>query len=441
MELEHAWAEIRTALGAVVGERTFGLWIAPLRCVELRDGRLHLTGPPEVCTWTAARLGPVLDRCVAGVLGPDVSVAVSVDPPAPVAPAAPGATPATGALNPKYNFEQFVIGPSNRFAHAAALSVAELPAQAYNPLFLYGPPGLGKTHLLHSIGNYVQAFGAGLHVRYTTVEAFANEFISSLGGGSTGKEAFKHRFRGVDVLLIDDIQFLERKAHTEQELFHTFNALYESGSQLVITSDRTPADLGQLEDRLRERFQSGLVTDIGRPDYATRLAILRKRAAHDHLDVDDDRALALIAASVTTNVRALEGALIRVVAYASLTSQRLSVAVAEEVIDRLGLRSPAGLSPTIEVIQDAVCAHFSITRADLLSRSRAERLAWPRHMAMYLARELTDHSLPVIGREFGGRDHSTVLNACRRAGERIVSDRAAYSAVEQLTADLAAPAN
>jgi chromosomal replication initiator protein len=441
MELEHAWAEIRTALGAVVGERTFGLWIAPLRCVALRDGRLHLTGPPEVCTWTAARLGPVLDRCVAGVLGPDVSVDVSVDPPASVAPVAPASAPATGALNPKYNFEQFVIGPSNRFAHAAALSVAELPAQAYNPLFLYGPPGLGKTHLLHSIGNYVQAFGAGLHVRYTTVEAFANEFISSLGGGSTGKEAFKHRFRGVDVLLIDDIQFLERKAHTEQELFHTFNALYESGSQLVITSDRTPADLGQLEDRLRERFQSGLVTDIGRPDYATRLAILRKRAAHDHLDVDDDRALALIAASVTTNVRALEGALIRVVAYASLTSQRLSVAVAEEVIDRLGLRSPAGLSPTIEVIQDAVCAHFSITRADLLSRSRAERLAWPRHMAMYLARELTDHSLPVIGREFGGRDHSTVLNACRRAGERIVSDRAAYSAVEQLTADLAAPAN
>ncbi len=441
MELEHAWADIRTALGAAVGERTFGLWIEPLRCVALRDGRLHLTGPPEVCTWTAARLGPILERCVAGVLGPDVSVDVSVDPPDPVSPSAtPLALPVTGALNPKYNFEQFVIGPSNRFAHAAALSVAELPAQAYNPLFLYGPPGLGKTHLLHSIGNYVQAFGGGLRVRYTTVEAFTNEFVSSLGGGSTGKEAFKHRFRGVDVLLIDDIQFLERKAHTEQELFHTFNALYESGSQLVITSDRTPADLAQLEDRLRERFQSGLVTDIGRPDYATRLAILRKRAAHDGLRVADDRALALIAASVTTNVRALEGALIRVVAYASLTGQRLSVAVAQEVIDRLGLRSEPACSPTIEVIQDAVCLHFSLTREELLSRSRAERLAWPRHLAMYLARELTDHSLPVIGREFAGRDHSTVLNACRRAGARITADRAAYSAVEQLTADLTAPA-
>ncbi len=440
MELEHAWAEIRIALGAAVGERTFGLWIDPLRCVALRDGRLHLTGPPEVCNWAAARLSPVIDRCVAAVLGPEVSVDVGGDSPAPVAPVPAPATPATGALNPKYNFEQFVIGPSNRFAHAAALSVAELPAQAYNPLFLYGPPGLGKTHLLHSIGNYVQAFGAGLQVRYTTVEAFTNEFISSLGGGSGGKEAFKHRFRGVDVLLIDDIQFLERKAQTEQELFHTFNALYESGSQLVITSDRTPGDLAELEDRLRERFQSGLVTDIGRPDYATRLAILRKRAAHDGLRVDDDRALALIAASVTTNVRALEGALIRVVAYASLTGQRLSAAVAQEVIDRLGLRSQPASSPTIEVIQDAVCAHFSITREELLSRSRAERLAWPRHVAMYLARELTDHSLPVIGREFAGRDHSTVLNACRRASERITTDRLAYGAVERLTADLSTPA-
>jgi chromosomal replication initiator protein len=317
--------------------------------------------------------------------------------------------------------------------------VAELPAQAYHPLFIYGPPGLGKTHLLHSIGNYVGAFGGGVQVRYTTVEAFTNEFLSSLSDGPTGKSAFKDRFRGVDVLLIDDIQFLERKAHTEQELFHTFNALYETGAQLVITSDRTPADLGQLEDRLRERFQSGLVTDIGRPDYATRLAILRKRAAHDELVVDDADALAVIAASVTSNVRALEGTLIRVVAYASLTSQQLTPGLAEEVIDRLGLRSRAAASPTIDTIQDAVCAHYSISRDELLSRSRAQRLAWPRHVAIYLARELTDHSLPVIGRQFGGRDHSTVLNACRRAGERLAADPKAYSAIEQLTAQLTAP--
>jgi chromosomal replication initiator protein len=438
MDLEHAWAEIRAALAGAVGERTYGLWIEPLRCVALTHDTLHLTGPPEVSRWAAARLGAILQSSASRILGPGITVEVSAGQPA-VEPARSLPPEPSGALNPKYNFEQFVIGPSNRLAHAAALSVAELPAQAYNPLFLYGPPGLGKTHLLHSIGNYVQAFGGGLEVRYTTVEAFTNEFVSSLGGGPSGKEAFKHRFRGVDVLLIDDIQFLERKAHTEQELFHTFNALYETGSQLVITSDRTPADLAQLEERLRERFQSGLVTDIGRPDYATRLAILRKRAVHDHLEIDDDHALALIATTVTTNVRALEGALIRVVAYASLTGQRLTTALAQEVIDRLGLRTPQASPPSIETIQDAICAHFAISRDELLSRSRAQRLAWPRHVAMYLARELTDHSLPVIGREFGGRDHSTVLNACRRAGERIAADRTAYSAVERLTADLTAP--
>jgi chromosomal replication initiator protein len=434
MELDHAWAEIRSALCAAVGERTFGLWIEPLRCVGLHDGTLHLTGPPEVCSWAAARLGSVLRSCTSATLGDAVSVSVSAkEPAAPVA--ATAARPPDAGLNPKYNFEQFVIGASNRLAHAAALSVAELPAQAYNPLFIYGPPGLGKTHLLHSIGNYVTAYGGGLQVRYTTVEAFTNEFVSALGSGLTGKDAFKHRFRGVDVLLIDDIQFLERKAHTEQELFHTFNALYETGSQLVITSDRTPTDLAQLEDRLLERFQAGLVTDIGRPDYATRLTILHKRALHDALDVADD-ALALIAESVTSNVRTLEGTLIRVVAYASLTGQTVTSELADEVIRRLGLRTPQAVAPTISSIQDAICAHFAISRDELLSRSRSQRVAWPRHVAIYLARELTDHSLPVIGRQFGGRDHSTVLNACRRAGERIATDPRAYSAVEVLTASL-----
>ncbi len=440
MELDHAWMEIRRGLSAAVGERTYGLWLEPLRCAGLHDGTLHLTGPPEVCAWAGDRLAGVLHACVAATLGADVNVDITAGSPSVAAPVS-APRPEDSALNPKYNFEQFVIGPSNRLAHAACLSVAELPAQAYNPLFLYGPPGLGKTHLLHAIGNYVRAYGGGLEVRYTTVEAFTNEFVASLGGGLTGKDAFKHRFRGVDVLLIDDIQFLERKAHTEQELFHTFNALYETGSQLVITCDRTPNDLAQLEDRLRERFQSGLVTDIGRPDYATRLAILRKRVVHDGLDIDDDRALALIAAGVTANVRALEGALIRAVAYASLTGQRLTAGVAEEVMDRLGLRNRAAAAPTIETIQDKICSHFSISREELLSRSRAQRLAWPRHLAMYLSRELTEHSLPVIGREFGGRDHSTVLNACHRAGERLATDPKAYSAVERLTADLTAPSS
>jgi chromosomal replication initiator protein len=436
MELDHAWAEIRSALRAAVGERTYGLWLEPLHCAGLRDGTLHLTGPPEVCRWAGERLATVLKACAAAILGDDVTVAVSSEAPGPPTPAASSRPhDATAGLNPKYNFEQFVIGESNRLAHAAALSVAELPAQAYNPLFIYGPPGLGKTHLLHSIGNYITAYGGGLQVRYTTVEAFTNEFVAAIGGDGPGKDAFKHRFRGVDVLLIDDIQFLERKVKTEQELFHTFNALYETGSQLVITSDRTPSDLAQLEERLLERFQSGLVTDIGRPDYATRLAILRKRALHDEVAIADD-ALALIATSVTTNVRTLEGTLIRVVAYASLTAQPVTVALAAEVIDRLNLGTAASDPPTIASIQEAICKHFGISREELLSRSRTQRLAWPRHMAMYLARELTDHSLPVIGRHFGGRDHSTVLNACRRAGERLATDAKAYSAVELLTAGL-----
>jgi chromosomal replication initiator protein len=305
IELDRAWEDVRSALTAAVGRRTYGLWLEPLRCVELHANTLRLTGPPEVCRWAAERLLPVLAACVASVFGPDVRIELAGGDPATGGPdradhsAAPASRPEDGRLNPKYNFEQFVIGASNRLAHAAALSVAELPAQAYNPLFIHGPPGLGKTHLLHSIGNYVQAFGGGLAVRYTTVEAFTNEFLSALAGSPTGKAAFKRRFRGVDVLLIDDIQFLERKAHTEQELFHTFNALYDTGAQLVITSDRTPGDLAQLEVRLRERFQSGLVTDISRPDYATRLAILRKRAAHDGVRLADDQALPLIAAAVT----------------------------------------------------------------------------------------------------------------------------------------------
>jgi chromosomal replication initiator protein len=440
MDPHDAWNRVRGELRAAVGERTYSLWLEPLRCDGLEDGTLRLSGPPQVSAWAADRLGEVIARAVTDVLGPSVRVQVLGAGAPADHPAEPEPPDLAGSetLNPKYNFEQFVIGASNRLAHAASLSVAELPAQAYNPLFIYGPPGLGKTHLLHSIGNYVRAFGGGLTVRYTTVEAFTNEFVSALGGGVSGKHDFKRRFRGVDVLLIDDIQFLERKAATEQELFHTFNALYDAGSQLVITSDRTPGDLAQLEDRLRERFQAGLVTDIGRPDYATRLAILRKRAAHDAIRIDE-RALTEIATSVASNVRALEGALIRVIAYASLTGHEPTPSLAAEVIERLGLRSERAATPTIAKIQEAICAYFSVSRDELLSRSRAQRLAWPRHVAIYLARELTDHSLPVIGREFGGRDHSTVLNACKRAAAHLAADPKAYSAIERLTADLRAP--
>ena len=435
-ELDHVWQQIQGALLETVGEQTYGLWLAPLRCVSLDGDTLVLDGPPEVSAWASTRLGGALASAAASVLGSavEVSIAGSGDTPAE---SAPHKVASETRLNPKYTFEQFVIGPSNRLAHAAALSVAEMPSQAYNPLFIYGPPGLGKTHLLHSVGNYVNAFGGGLTVRYATAEEFTNAFLHALG--TRGLDDFKARFRGVDVLLIDDVQFLERKARSEEELFHTFNALYDAGSQLVITCDRLPGDLGDLEDRLRERFAAGLVTDIERPDHSTRLAIVRKRAAHDGVAIADE-ALEVLAAGVTSNVRALEGALIRMVAFGSLTRRELDAALAREVLARLGLALNALRAPTIAAVQEATCAHFGLTHDELLSRSRAERVIWPRQAAMYLCKELTAHSLPTIARAFGGRDHTTVLYACKRVAIHIATSPPAYNDIEVLTATLTQPA-
>jgi chromosomal replication initiator protein len=434
-ELDHVWQQIQGALLQSVGPRTYGLWLEPLRCVSLDGDTLVLEGPPEVSAWASERLAGALASATASVLGPSVAVSVTGFG-ATVAPAAAERgtrDPAGCALNPRYTFEQFVIGPSNRLAHAAALSVAEMPSQAYNPLFIYGPPGLGKTHLLHSVGNYARAFGGGLTVRYATAEEFTNAFLTALGARNL--DDFKAHFRGVDVLLIDDVQFLERKARSEEELFHTFNALYDAGSQLVITCDRLPGDLGDLEERLRERFAAGLVTDIERPDLCTRLAILRKRAAHDSVRASDE-ALELLAARVTTNVRALEGALIRLVAYGSLTGRELDGRLAEDVLERLGLALSSARAPSIESVQEATCVHFAISRAELLSRSRVERVLWPRQAAMYLCKELTTHSLPAIARAFDGRDHTTVLHACKRVAAHIANSQAAYRDIEALTGAL-----
>jgi chromosomal replication initiator protein len=436
-ELDHVWQQIQGALLDRVGERTYGLWLAPLRCVSLEGDTLVLEGPPEVSAWASTRLADALQSAASAVLGAPVEVSIAgcgadaTARPTRNARGARGGAPAT--LNPKYTFEQFVIGPSNRLAHAAALSVAEMPSQAYNPLFIYGPPGLGKTHLLHAVGNYVGAFGGGLTVRYATAEEFTNAFLAALARRDL--DDFKDRFRGVDVLLIDDVQFFERKARSEEELFHTFNALYDAGSQLVITCDRLPGDLGDLEDRLRERFAAGLVTDIERPDPATRLAILRKRAAHDGVMAEDE-ALALLAARVTTNVRALEGALIRLVAYGSLTGRALDAGLATDVLDRLGVALTTPRATNVEAIQAAACEHFGLTLQELLSRSRAERVVWPRQAAMYLCKELTTQSLPAIGRAFGGRDHTTVLHACKRVAAHIATSPPAFADIEALTAAL-----
>ena len=436
--LEQTWQEIQLALRESVGERAYGLWLAPLRCVGLEGDTLVLAGPPEVLAWASGRLGPALHSASASVFGRAIAVRVAPDDgPAAAAPAPPAAFPKDTGPNPRYTFEQFVIGTSNRLAHAAALSVAELPTQAYNPLFIYGPPGLGKTHLLHSIGNYIHAFGGGLTVRYATAEDFTNAFLAALAARDTGQ--FKARFRGVDVLLIDDVQFLERKARSEEEMFHTFNALYEAGSQLVVTCDRLPSDLAGVEYRLRERFASGLVTDIERPDNATRVAILRKRALYDGIEISDD-ALVLLADSVTTNVRALEGALTRVVAFGSLQRRILDSSLVAEELALQVLTIALTAHITIAQVQAAACAYFKLSESELLSRSRLEPIAWARQAAMYLSRELTSHSLPRIGREFGARDHTTVLHACRRVVVQIARNPAAFADIEALTTMLSSSA-
>jgi chromosomal replication initiator protein len=445
-QLAHDWALIRSQLREAVPDSTFEIWLEPLQPRAVIGDALVVAAPDEIRSWVADRYGHVLRTCAATVLGPQTTVDV-VAPGAAVeerACAPPSAststTDAAAELHPKFTFDQFVIGDSNRLAHGAALAVAELPGQAYNPLFLYGPPGLGKTHLLHAIGNYVREHGGGLRVRSTTAERFTNAFVTAIQ--AHGTEAFKARFRDTDVLLIDDVQFLQRKAKTEEEFFHTFNALYETGSQLVLTCDRLPADMAALEERLLERFQAGLIAELQPPDFATRLAILRKRVHHDQIKLPDEGALHAIARRITSNARTLEGALIRVVAFHSLTRRPIDAALADEVLAGL-YPAPKAVArrgpPPIDRVQELTCNAFDVSRDELLSAGRSGRVAWARQVAMYLARQHTGATLPAIGRGFGGRNHTTVMYACRKASERLAADPAAQALVHDLERRLAEP--
>jgi chromosomal replication initiator protein len=432
VDVQLAWRRIRDELRRAVGDSTWQLWLEPLAARQMEEDTLVIEAPAESRAWVEASFARLLAGCAKAVLGAHARVKVVTAGTQTERPAAPRVF--TGAeLNPRYTFDQFVIGDANRLAHGAALAVAEMPGLAYNPLFICGPPGLGKTHLLHSIGNYLTEHGDGITVLYTTVEAFTDQFVGALH--THALEEFKAHYRGVDVLLVDDVQFLQSKARTEQEFFHTFNALHGAGAQLVLTSDRLPRDLDALEDRLRERFEAGLVTDVRLPDAGTRRTILRKRVQQDALAGVDDDAVDLIAEHVDSNIRALEGALIRVVAYGSLTGRPVTADLASEVL--------AGLYPGTRVhrfsvrdIQQRTCDAFGVSMDELLSTSRAAPIAWPRQVAMYLARELTDQTLPAIGRAFGGRNHTTVMHACRRTAERMASDPEAYDTVRRLTAEL-----
>ena len=417
----------------------FHVWLSPLELVGIEARTLFVRAPDHIRSCVRDRYLRVLIEAARRAVEAGAVVEIvdgSWTAQAGAAGAAGPAEPPHTRLNPKYTFEHFVIGEGNRFAHASALKVAELPGQVFNPLFIHGRPGLGKTHLLHAVGNYVQRYSSGLNVRYSTGEEFTNEFVRALQNREVS--AFKERFRGVDVLLLDDVQFLADKTRTEEELFHTFNVLRESGRQLVMTSDRSPAEIAGLEVRLTERFACGIVAALEAPDLPARRAILHKRALVDSLDAPPALVEA-IAGRVETSVRALEAALIQVVAYASLRGEKPTPELAERLLaPAAGARDSSPC--TVDEILEVTAARFGVTAADLLARDRRPTVTRPRKLAMYLARELTDHSLPEIGRAFGGRDHSTVLSAIRGVERQIAGDRQVAAAVESLRQALARPA-
>ena len=335
-------------------------------------------------------------------------------------------------LNPKYTFDSFVIGNSNRFAHAASLAVSESPAKAYNPLFIYGGVGLGKTHLMHAIGHYILQNNPNAKVVYVSSEKFTNELINAIKDDKN--EEFRTKYRGVDVLLIDDIQFIAGKERTQEEFFHTFNTLHDANRQIILSSDRPPKEIPTLEDRLRSRFEWGLIADIQAPDFETRMAILKKKADVEKLNVPNE-VMVYIATKIKSNIRELEGALIRIVAYSSLTNREITVDLATEALKDI-ISNKQNKSITIDLIQDVVATYFNLRVDDLKSQRRTRNVAHPRQIAMYLSRKLTDMSLPKIGEEFGGRDHTTVIHAYEKISENLKSDESLENTVNDITKKL-----
>ena len=436
------WAIAARALRQRLTDGKYTPWFGSARPLGL-DGDTFVLGVPNTLAkqWIEERYLADLQDVLATAAGRPLAIAILTDerlqpeeqhaPVVPTESETPAIRPDDGVprFHPKYHFDSFVIGSSNRFAHAAALAVAEAPAQAYNPLFIYGEAGLGKTHLLHAIGHYVREFHPSLVVRYVSTEQFMNEFILALQRRTI--PAFHGRYRAADVLLIDDIQFLEGKERTQEEFFHTFNALHPR-SQLVISSDRPPKKISTLEDRLRTRFQWGLLTDIQPPDLETRLAILRRKAEADGLRIPPD-VLALIASRIQTNIRELECALIRVAAYASINRSEASIELAQTVLQSL-LPDPSETRVTPDLVISVAAEYFDVSPDEIRSSSRSRPLVDARQMAMYLCRELTDLSLPKIGQRFGGRDHSTVIHATNKIKQHMQEASSCYEQVRELTA-------
>ena len=472
LDLNEVWTRALDSLGdegMTAQQRAFVSLTRPLAIIE----DTALVAAPNEFTKDVleSKLRPMVVDALSRTLGREIRIAVTVDPsiapsldedatdeladstyadrvsPSPILTArtttrsAPDPVrPGTGSpgtrgeetsrLNPKYTFDTFVIGSSNRFAHAAAVAVAEQPAKAYNPLFVYGESGLGKTHLLHAIGHYTRTLYAGSRVRYVSSEEFTNEFINSIRDDKAA--AFQRRYRDVDVLLVDDIQFLSGKVQTQEEFFHTFNTLHNANKQIVVTSDLPPKQLQDFEDRMRSRFEWGLITDVQPPDLETRIAILRKKSAQERLSAPPE-VLEYIASKISTNIRELEGALIRVTAFASLNRQPVDLPLAEIVLKDL-ISDQAGPEITSTIIMMQTATYFGVTVDDLCGASRSRVLVTARQIAMYLCRELTDLSLPKIGQAFGGRDHTTVMHADRKIRQLMAERRSLYNQVTDLTA-------
>jgi chromosomal replication initiator protein len=462
-ELVNVWNRARTRFDDPSIRPQQKAWIGLTRPLGLVEDTALLAAPNDFAKdYLENRLRPLIASVLSDELGRDIRVAVTVqspdeqseagqdhadgdladeddwaaDQPLHLAPP-PSYRPRhsdderdrTARLNPKYTFDTFVIGSSNRFTHAAAVAVAEAPARAYNPLFIYGDSGLGKTHLLHAIGHYARRLQPGLRTRYVSSEEFTNDFINSVRDDKM--QAFQSRYRSVDVLLIDDIQFLERAERTQEEFFHTFNTLHNANKQIVISSDKSPRQLNSLEDRLRTRFEWGLISDVQAPDLETRIAILRKKAAQEGMSPPSE-VLEFIASKIQSNIRELEGALIRVTAFASLNRQSVELGLAEMVLkDLVGENDAPEISAT--TIMAVTSEYFAISIDDLIGSSRSRVLVGARQMAMYLCRELTDLSLPKIGEKFGNRDHTTVMHAERKIRAQMAEKLTVYNQITELT--------
>ena len=437
--IEDLWNAVLDNIQDKVSKPSFDTWLKSTKAIALDRNTLTISVPSQFAKeWLENQYTELISEVIEEITGSPLETKFDVpepheemnDPSLMKSPKQQtDKTKSTKSmLNDKYTFDTFVIGAGNRFAHAASLAVAEAPARAYNPLFIYGGVGLGKTHLMHAIGHYVQEHDPDAKVVYITSEKFTNEFINSIMENESSR--FRNKYRSVDVLLIDDIQFIAGKESTQEEFFHTFNTLHEENKQIIISSDRPPKEIPTLEDRLRSRFEWGLITDITPPDLETRIAILNKKAKAEGLDIPNEVML-YIANQIDTNIRELEGALIRVVAYSSLVNEDIDAALAADALkDIIPSNKPKII--TVENIQEEVAKKYNIRMEDFAAKKRTKSIAFPRQIAMYLSREMTDLSLPKIGEEFGGRDHTTVIHAHDKISKLLEEDEALNHNVEEL---------